>query len=131
MINLTEDELAFLERMDKEKKQHAEAQKNYRIRKTQNDPEYREKLREYMKNYNEKKKNKYTSIKKKQLEEAPPKTVLIPSIKDDIIRNRRTRKGQKEIAEIIPAYQTRKTELKKNTLYCMSKAIIDYLQVRI
>lgn len=125
MINLTEDEIAFLEKMDKEKRQHAEAQKNYRIRKTQNDPEYREKLREYMKNYNEKKKNKYTSIKKKQLEEAPPKTILIPSIKDDIIRNRRTRKGQKEIAEIIPAYQTRKTELKKNTLKSyMSKANI-------
>jgi hypothetical protein len=125
MINLTEDEIAFLEKMDKEKRQHAEAQKNYRIRKTQNDPEYREKLREYMKNYNEKKKNKYTSIKKKQLEEAPPKTILIPSIKDDIIRNKRTRKGQKEIAEIIPAYQTRKTELKKNTLKSyMSKANI-------
>ena len=98
MINLTEDEIAFLEKMDKEKRQHAEAQKNYRIRKTQNDPEYREKLREYMKNFNEMKKNKYTSIKKKQLEEAPPKTVLIPSIKDDIIRNRRTRKGQKGTA---------------------------------
>ena len=37
---------------DKERKQHAEAQKNYRDRKAQDDPQYKEKLREYMKTYN-------------------------------------------------------------------------------
>ncbi len=37
-----------------------------------------------MKKYNEKKQGKYASIKKKLLEEAMPKTILIPSIKDDI-----------------------------------------------
>ena len=84
MIKLTEDEIAFLEKIDKERKQHAEAQKKYRNRKAQDDPQYKEKLREYMKKYKEKKQGKYASIKKKLLEEAPPKTVLIPSIKDDI-----------------------------------------------
>ncbi len=40
-------------------------------------------------------------------------------------RNKRTRKGQKETAEIIPLYQTRKTDLKRNTLKsCISKANI-------
>ena len=116
MINLTEDEIAFIEKIDKERRQHAEAQKKYRNRKAQDDPQYREKLRAYMKNYNEKKYKKSSSIKNKLLEEAPPKTVLMPSIDNDIKRNKRTRKGQKEAAEIIPSYQTRKTELKGNTL---------------
>ena len=125
MINLTEDEIAFLDKIEKERRQHAEAQKKYRNRKAQDDPQYREKLRIYMKNYNEKKQSKYSSIKKKLLEAAPPKTVLIPSIKDDIKRNKRTRKGQKETAEIKPSYQTRKTDLKSNTLKSyMSKANI-------
>jgi hypothetical protein len=125
MIKLTEDEITFLEKIDKERKQHAEAQKKYRNRKAQNDPEYKAKLREYMKNYNEKKQSKYALIKKKLLEEAPPKTVLIPLIKDDIKKNKRTKKGQKETTEIIPSYQTRKTDLKQNTKDAyMSKADI-------
>ncbi len=41
----TEDEITFLEKIDKERKQYAEAQKKYRNRKAQNDPEYKEKLR--------------------------------------------------------------------------------------
>ena len=122
---LTEDEIAFLEKIDKERKQHAEAQKNYRNRKAQDDPQYKEKLREYMKNYNGKKQSKYASIKKKLLEEAPPKTVLIPSINNDIRKKKLTRKGQKEIADIIPSYQTRKTKLKDKTIISyISKANI-------
>jgi len=122
---LTEDEIAFLEKIDKERKQHAEAQKNYRNRKAQDDPQYKEKLREYMKNYNGKKQSKYTSIKKKLLEEAPPKTVLIPLINNDIRKKKLTRKGQKEIADIIPSYQTRKTKLKDKTIISyISKANI-------
>lgn len=125
MINLTEDEIAFLEKIDKERKQHAEAQKKYRNRKAHEDPEYRQKLREYMKNYNEKKQNKYTAIKKKLLNDAPPKTVLLSSINDDIKIDRRTKKGKRQMAEIVPSYQTRKTELKENTLNSyMSKADI-------
>ncbi len=78
-----------------------------------------------MKNYNEKRRLSIQQLKKKQYEEAPRKTLSIQSIKDDIMRNRRTRKGQEETAEIIPEYQTRKTELKKNTLKSyMSKANI-------
>jgi len=49
MINLSVDEIAFLEKIDKERKQHAEAQKKYRNRKAHEDPQYKEKLREYMK----------------------------------------------------------------------------------
>jgi hypothetical protein len=41
MIKLTEDEIAFLEKIDKERKQHAEVQKKYRNRKAQDDPQYR------------------------------------------------------------------------------------------
>ena len=116
MINLSVDEIAFLEKIDKERKQHAEAQKKYRNKKAQEDPEYKKKLREYMKSYNEKKQNKYFLIKKKLLNEEPPKTVLIPSIGDDIKVDRRTKRGKKQIAEIVPSFQTRKTELKDNTL---------------
>lgn len=116
MINLTEDEIAFLEKIDKERKQHAEAQKKYRYRKAQEDPEYKQKLREYMKSYNEKKQSKYLSIKKKLLNDAPPNTILLSSIKDDIKIDRRTKRGKRQVAEIIPSYQTRKTELKENTL---------------
>ena len=61
---MTEDEITFLEKIDRERKQYAEAQKKYRNRKAQNDPEYRAKLREYMKNHNEKKQSKHALIKK-------------------------------------------------------------------
>lgn len=43
MLNLTEDDLASLEKIDKERRQHAEAPKNFRKRKTYNDREYKEK----------------------------------------------------------------------------------------
>ena len=122
---LTEDEIAFLDKIDKERKQHAEAQKNYRNRKAQDDPQYKEKLREYMKTYNGKKQSKYATIKRKLLEDAPPKTILIPVIKNDLKKNKQTRKGQKETADIIPSYQTRKTKLKDSTLISyISKANI-------
>jgi hypothetical protein len=51
-----------------------------------------------MKNSNEKSRVNIHQLQKKLLEEAPPKTVLIPSIKDDIKRNKRTKKGQKDTA---------------------------------
>ena len=122
---LTEDEIAFLDKIDKERKQHAEAQKNYRNRKAQDDPQYKEKLREYMKTYNGKKQSKYATIKKKLLEDAPPKTILIPVIKNDLNKNTQTRKAQKHTADIIPSYQTRKTKLKDSTLISyISKANI-------
>ena len=50
---LTSDEIIFLEKMENEKKLHANAQKNYRLRKSQNDPQYKTKLNEYMIKYNE------------------------------------------------------------------------------
>ena len=69
-----------------------------------------------MKNYNEKKQNKYALIKKKLISEAPPKTVLIPSANEIINSSQGNRKGRKQAAEIIPSYQTRKTQLKPRTL---------------
>jgi hypothetical protein len=65
MINLSVDEIAFSEKIDKERKQHAEAQKKYRNKKA---------------------------------------------------HDGRTKKGKRQIAEIVPSFQTRKTELKDNTL---------------
>ena len=38
---LTSDEIVFLEKMENEKKLHAKAQKNYRLRKSQNDRQYK------------------------------------------------------------------------------------------
>ena len=111
---LTSDEIIFLEKMENEKKLHANAQKNYRLRKSQNDPQYKTKLNEYMKNYNEKKQNKYALIKKKLLNEAPPKTILIPSASDNI--NKGNKRGKKQAVEIIPSYQTRKRQLKPRTI---------------
>ena len=124
MSKLTADEIAFINKIEREKKLHAEAQKNYRKRKSQ-DPKYKEKVNEYMKNYNEKKQNKYSVIKKKLWDEAPPKTVLIPSVKEIAKNDKRTKKGKKQAAEIIPSYQTRKAELSDTTIKSyMSKANI-------
>ena len=110
---LTSDEIVFLEKMENEKKLHANAQKSYRFRKSQNDPQYKTKLNEYMKSYNAKKQNKYALIKKKLLSEAPPKTVLIPSANEII--NKGTKRGRKQAVEITPSYQTRKRDLKPRT----------------
>ena len=111
---LTSDEIVFLEKMENEKKLHANAQKNYRLKKSQNDPQYKTKINEYMKNYNAKKQNKYAVIKKKLLSEAPPKTVLIPSANEII--NKGTKRGRKQAVEITPSYQTRKRDLKPRTI---------------
>jgi hypothetical protein len=113
---LTSDEIAFLEKMENEKKLHASAQKDYRKRKLEKDPQYRAKINEYMKKYNEKKQNKYTLIKKKLLSEAPPKTVLIPSASEVINTSKGTKRGRKQAEEIIPSYQTRKSQLKPRTI---------------
>jgi hypothetical protein len=114
---LTGDEIAFLEKMENEKRLHAQAQKNYRKRKSEKDPQYKTKLNEYMKNYNNKKQNKYTLIKKKLLSEAPPKTVLIPAANENINTNQGNKRGgRKQEVEIIPSYQTRKRELKPRTI---------------
>jgi hypothetical protein len=113
---LTSDEIAFLEKMENEKKLHASAQKNYRKRKSEKDPQYKTKLNEYMKKYNEKRQNKYALIKKKLLNEAPPKTVLIPSANEIINTNQGNKRGRKQAVEIIPSYQTRKRELKPRTI---------------
>ena len=75
---LTPDEIKFLDKIETEKTLHAAAQKNYRKRRSENDPQYREKLNQYMKKYNESKKNKYELIRKKLLNDASTKTVLIP-----------------------------------------------------
>ena len=40
----TSDEIAFLEKMENEKRLHAQAQKNYRKRKSEKDPQYKTKL---------------------------------------------------------------------------------------
>lgn len=114
--NLTSDEIAFLEKIDKERKLHANAQNNYRKKKLQNDPEYKTKLNEYMKKYNENKQNKYTQIKKKLISEAPPKTILLSSLENNNKVDRRTKKGKRQAADIIPSYQTRKSDLKGNTI---------------
>ena len=66
--------------------------------------------------YNEKKQNKYTLIKKKLLSEAPPKTVLIPAANENIHTNQGNKRGRKQAVEIIPSYQTRKRELKPRTI---------------
>ena len=47
---LTPDEIKFLDRIEREKTLHAAAQKNYRKRMSENNPQYREKLNQYMKN---------------------------------------------------------------------------------
>ncbi len=67
----------------KGKKKTCRSTKNYRKRKAQNDPEYKEKVKNIWKN-TVKRRRINTHQLKKQLEESPPKTVLIPSIKDDI-----------------------------------------------
>ena len=129
---LTSDEISFLEKIENEKKLQANAQKNYRLRKSQNDPQYKTKLNEYMKNYNGKKQNKYALIKKKSLSEAPPKTILIPSASDNM--NTGNKRGRKQAVEIIPSYQTRKRQLKPRTIkhtYQKQILFIDYLKDKI
>jgi len=114
--NLTSDEIAFIEKIDKERKLHANAQNKYRKRKLQNDPEYKTKINEYMKKYNENKQNKYIQIKKKLISEAPPKTILLSSLENNNKVDRRTKKGKRQAADIIPSYKTRKSDLKGNTI---------------
>ncbi len=62
------------------------------------------------------KKNKYTLIKKKLISKARPKNILLSSLENSNERDRRTKEGKRQAADISPSYQTRKSYLKGNTI---------------
>ncbi len=82
--------------IERKKTPHAAAQKNYRKRKSEKDPQDRKKWNQDMKTYNESKKNKYELNRKKLLNDASPNTVLIPSADEVIKTDRRTKRRKKQ-----------------------------------
>jgi len=110
MSGLTAEEISFLEKMEKNKQKHREAQAKYRTTK-------KDVIKEYNKKYYDEQREKLNSILSKQ-----PKVVISTPINIQQIAasppkiDRRTRRGKKATEDIRPFYETRKEPLEYSTI---------------
>jgi len=112
METLTEAERAFLERLERNKKKHNQAQKQYREKN-------KEIIKEYNDTYQANLKQQRAEIRQKLLKaDAPPAKIDIKEYTQPPKIDRRTRKGKKqaETQEIKPSYETRQTPLEYSSI---------------
>ena len=104
---LSEEERAFLENYEQQKKRHRASQQAYRL-------QHQEQIREYNRKYFENKKQKFNDINMKILKSNPiPTYIDVEEISRPIKIDKRTKKGKKQALhmDIVPSYQTRQTPL--------------------
>ena len=107
---LTPDELAFLAKIEKQRKKHAEAQALYRTK-------HQEELKDYNKKKYEDQRTKLNEINKKIVQSTPINIQQIIAEPPKI--DKRTRRGKKitpTTNDIQPSYETRKTPLEYSTI---------------
>ena len=110
MSGLTADEIAFLEKMEKNKQKHREAQAKYRTTK-------KDVIKEYNKKYYDEQREKLSSILSKQPKVVIPTPINIQQIAASPPKiDRRTRRGKKATEDIRPFYETRKEPLEYSTI---------------
>ena len=107
---LTPDELAFLAKIEKQRKKHAEAQALYRTK-------HQEELKDYNKKKYEDQRTKLNEINKKIVQSTPIniQQIIVEPPKID----KRTRRGKKitpTTNDIQPSYETRKAPLEYSTI---------------
>ena len=129
MSALTPDELKFLEKRQKQREQQAKRQSSYRERKQATDPSYKDNYNQYMKDYNQKQKEKEQLLKgviiKAPLITIQPPNDLIKSVEVPKV-DKRTRRGkqQAKAPEIKPSFENRQEPLKLTTLETYLRQII-------
>jgi hypothetical protein len=109
---LSEEEKAFLEKYEQQKKRHRASQQEYRL-------QHQEQIREYNKKYFENRKQKLDEINMKILKSNPiPTYIDVEEISRPVKVDKRTKKGKKQALhmDIIPSYQTRQLPLGANSI---------------
>ena len=109
---LSEEEKAFLEKYEQQKKRHRASQQAYRL-------QHQEQIKEYNKKYFEDRKRKLDEINMKIFKSNPiPTNIDVEEISRPIKIDKRTKKGKKQALhmDIVPSYQTRQNPLGENSI---------------
>jgi hypothetical protein len=110
---LTAEEILFLEKINKQKQKHLEAQAKYRASK-------KEEIKIYNKKYHEQKQAQLKEINKKLSKEPKPEPtpINIQELTQPPIVDKRTRRGRKKATttDIKPSYETRAEPLEYSTM---------------
>jgi len=108
---LTPEEIAFLDKINKQKQKHNEAQAKYRASKA-------EEIKVYNQKYHEEKRTKLKEIRNKLLKEPTPTPINIQQITEPPKVDKRTRRGKKQATttDIKPSYETRAEPLELSTI---------------
>ena len=109
---LSEEERAFLEKYEQQKKRHSISQQAYRL-------QHQEQIREYNRKYFEDRKRKLDEINRKIFKSNPiPTYIDVEEISKPIIVDKRSRKGKKQALhmDIVPSYQTRQVPLGETSI---------------
>jgi len=108
---LTAEEILFLEKINKQKQKHLEAQAKYRASK-------KEEIKVYNKKYHEQKQAQLKEINKKLLKEPTPTPINIQELTQPPNVDKRTRRGRKKATttDIKPSYETRAEPLEYSTM---------------
>lgn len=117
---LTAEEIAFLDKINKQKEKHRESQAKYRQNKT-------DEIKAYNQKYQELKRTKLNEIQTKIFKEPAPTPINIKEITEAPKIDKRTRRGKKQIlaTDIKPSYETRAEPLGLPTIVeYLSKANI-------
>ena len=109
---LSEEERAFLENYEQQKKRHRASQQAYRL-------QHQEQIKEYNRKYFENRKRKLNEINMKIIKSNPiPTVVNVEEISRPVKVDKRTKKGKKQALhmDIIPSYQTRQHPLDEGSV---------------
>ena len=113
---LTAEEIAFLDKINKQKQKHNEAQAKYKASKA-------DEIKVYNQNYHKQKRIQLQEINNKLLMEPTPTPINIQQITEIPKIDKRARRGKKQAltVDIKPIYETRKEPLELSTI----KAYLD------
>jgi hypothetical protein len=123
MSVLTTEEMKFLEKREKQRREQAKRQAKYRQKQQENNPEYKANNNQYMRDYNQKQKEKEQALKEGLINDKiqikiPETEELLKAVEYEEV-DKRTRRGRQKIRtpiEIKASYETRQEPLKLSTL---------------
>ena len=123
MSTLTAEEIKFLEKREKQRKEQAKRQAIYRQKQQDKNPDYKANYNQYMRDYNQKQKEKEQALKEGIINDKMPMIIpeteeLLKSVEYEEV-DKRTRRGRQKIRaplEIKASYETRQEPLKLSTL---------------
>jgi len=121
MSTLTAEEIRFLEKREKQRREQAKRQAIYRQKQQDKNPDYKANYNQYMRDYNQKQKEQ--ALKEEIINDKMPMIIpeteeLLKSVEYEEV-DKRTKRGRQKIRaplEIKASYETRQEPLKLSTL---------------